>query len=272
VKVLSAALLALGLLPALPVPSAAKTILISDSLAANSDKLNVKQGAQWMGRIFKWSFGDYAVTSSKHSGTSSTSARNLLHTKTDSTSSESFSFMLGNKTTDVAFVDAAHNVNIQSLQKFPLGRGFFLGSDEVALESDNFTAFITINGDTSDTWALFIGGTTTPGPTADTRTMLSGGMFLTNGSHRIKLVCASSNKNGCDPQSISMFSIPAVGFEFFEDGHSIGAVQYFGGTFGVTYLVWLRRDSDPRLKLILAAAMTAILQVETSRPMAPAED
>jgi len=271
-KVLFAAAVVLGLVPAVSASAGQRMILLSDSLAANADKLTVKQGTQWMGRIFRWSFGDYSVLSSKNSGTTSTSSRNLFHTKTDSTAVAAFSFKLDNKTADVAFVDAAHNVGVQTLQGFPLGHGFFLGKDEVALESDNFTAFITVNGDTSDTWALYIGGTTVPGPTSDTRTMQSGGMFLTNGTRKVRLVCASSNKNGCDPQSISIFKIPAVGFEFFEGDRPLGAVQYFGGTFGVTYLVWLRRDSEPRMNLILAAAMTAILQLETSRRMEPAGD
>ena len=42
-----------------------KNLEISDTLAANSEKLKVKMGTQWMGKIWKFKFGDYAVTDSK---------------------------------------------------------------------------------------------------------------------------------------------------------------------------------------------------------------
>ena len=44
---------------------AQKNIVISDSLNANADKMNVKMGSQTIGKIWKFRFGDYAVVSSK---------------------------------------------------------------------------------------------------------------------------------------------------------------------------------------------------------------
>ncbi len=47
------------------ITQAQKDIVISDSLAANSEKLKVKMGSQGFGKIWKFQFGNYAVISSK---------------------------------------------------------------------------------------------------------------------------------------------------------------------------------------------------------------
>lgn len=65
------------------------------------------------------------------------------------------------------------------------------------------------------------------------------------------------------PTSLSM---PALGCEFVENGQALCALQYFGGTSGgpnamTTYIVWMNRNQDRRMQLVLAAAMTAILQL-----------
>ena len=56
-----------------------------------------------------------------------------------------------------------------------------------------------------------------------------------------------------------------MGYEFTENGHSLCAFQSFGGGLrGGTRAVWMERSLDAKLKLMLAAAMTTILQVDSS--------
>src|SRR5450432_3568264 len=94
-----------------------KTLIISDSLAANAEKLEVKMGSQGFGKIWKFRFGDYAVVSSKKGWTTSSSSSNFFNTKTGSNTTEKFSFVLGNKTGDSAKVNAANNILVQSSLK-----------------------------------------------------------------------------------------------------------------------------------------------------------
>src|SRR5712692_5599566 len=60
-----AAWLLAGLLAAAPALAAQRVIIITDSLTAHAERLNVQKGAQWLGQIARWRFGDYAVVSSK---------------------------------------------------------------------------------------------------------------------------------------------------------------------------------------------------------------
>jgi hypothetical protein len=127
-----------------------------------------------------------------------------------------------------------------------------ISSDEVMLDSANGTALITINGDTTDTWTLLMGVTIGPRREANHQAV------LTNGERTIVLSPASSNTHGRS-------DVPgtAAGFEFIENGQSLCALQYFGGTFGNTSIVWMLRSLDARTKLMLAAAMTAVLQMKS---------
>ena len=245
-------LLFAGLVAAPAVSAAQKTIRISDSLVGNAERLRVKKGAQWMGQIARWRFGDYAVVSGKPGWTHTRTTGNFFQTESESRTHETFTFVLTNAATDSAVVNAARNVNVQALSKLDLGHGWSLGSDELVQESENFTALITINRDTTETWVLFLGSTSgrdTPGKHE---------AFLTNGERRILLSLASSNKNVYDFRGM-----PALGYEFIEGGQSLCALQYFSGLFDFTQVVWIHSGLEARTKLILAAAMTAVLQLRT---------
>jgi hypothetical protein len=237
------------------ITHAQKDILISDSLAANSEKLKVKMGTQWFGKIWKFQFGNYAVVSSKLGWTTTSTKGNLFNTKTESKSTEKFSFLMTDKVSDTARVNAANNISTQSLHELEISPHIFLGSDELLQETRNFSAYITINGDTSEVWALFmniIRGSDAHG-TYDA--------VLTNGERKIFVTPVSSNKNGGDTRSF-----PALGYEFIEDGQSLSAVQYYGGgVMGMNKnIVWIHNSLDEKAKLILAAASTAILQIKVN--------
>src|SRR5438132_1498514 len=206
-KVFGAVLFFAGLVAAPAVSAAQQTIRISDSLARNAERLKVEKGAQWMGHIGKWRFGDYAVVSGKPGWTHTSTTGNFFQTESETRTHDTFTFVMTNAATDSTIVNAARNVDVQELHKLDLGHGWSLGSDEVVEESENFTALITINRDTTETWVLFLGSTSgsdMPGKHV---------AYLTNGERKILLSLASSTKNAYD-----FSGSPAYGYEFVGNG------------------------------------------------------
>ena len=230
-----------------------KGITISERLEANSNPLKVKMGTQWMGKIWKIKFGEYAVVESKMGWIKTSTKTNLLNTKTESQTTEKFAFTMCNKAGDSAKVNAATDIKIKELQEAELFPYLLIGENETLLNTHNFTAFIILNQDTTETWSLYM--YTTTGSTAKD----SAYAFLGNGIKQIHIYPVSSNQNGTDSD---MF--PALGYEFVENNRVICALQYFGGgAFGMNKnVVWIHDKLDSSMKLILAAAMTSIIQLK----------
>lgn len=242
-----------GLFAALPLSATQPQILISDNLAANANTWPVDKGAQWLGKMAKWHFGDYKVVSSKMGPSTTNTHGNLFNTEMQSRTTQRFSFALTGNATDSAAVEAASNMKAQWTQSLELGNGWSLGKDELVQESYNFTALITVNHDTTASWALFMG------VTGSADSLGNPGDLLTKGARKIRVVLASSNSNAHD-----LSGLPALGYQFLEDGQSLGAVQYFSGAFGNPYRVWMLRTLDAPTGLVLAAAMTALLQMRSN--------
>ena len=233
--------------------SAQKTIHISDSLAEHGDMFKVKLGSQGPGKIWKMHFGEYGVVSSKMGWNTGSYKSNLFNTKFESKSTQKFSFLLSNKAADSAWVSAANNIRVKALQEIQVAAGFSWGSNELLLESKNFSAFININHDTVNTWALLM---------HVARGRDSAGnyeAFLTNGDRKIVITPVDQEKTSNNP-----FKQPPVGYEFFERGQSLGALQYSSIMTMYDDIVWINRTLDARMKLVLAASMTAILQLKIS--------
>ncbi|MBK8089018.1 MAG: hypothetical protein IPK31_14355 [Chitinophagaceae bacterium] len=229
------------------------TIAVSGSLSKNADVLNVKMGTQWFGKIWKFRFGDYEVVSSKLNWTTASNKASLFNRKTESTTTEKFSFLLTNHSADTARVNAARRIKVNGLREIEILPHFSIGSDELLSESGNFTAFININEDTANTWALFL---------SVFRTNVEDkyyDAFLTNGERRILILPVTSNDNR---------SIPSLGYEFQENGEPLCAVQYYGGgAMGTNKnIIWLSKSIDKDMKMILAAAMTSLLQIKAASP------
>jgi hypothetical protein len=232
---------------------AQKNIAINDSLSANAEVLKVKMGSSFFGKMQKFRFGDYAVVSGKVGWTTTSSSSNFLETKTESKSAQKFSFVLTDGGTDLAKVNAARNIQLQTHNSIRLFDNFTWGDDELLRQSMNFSAYISLNNDTSVSWVLImkgISGSETPGRYS---------AFLTDGHRRIQIFPVSAESTSKN----TMLS-GALGYEFAENGHSFSALQYWGG--GVFPLnrniIWLNRSLDPQLKLVLSAAMVAILEMK----------
>ena len=232
---------------------AQKNIPISDSLSANAEVLKVKMGASFFGKMQKFKFGEYAVSSGKVGWRTTNSSSNFLETKTQSKSDQKFSFVLTGGGTDLAKVNAARNMQLQTHNAIRLFDNFTWGDDELLRQSMNFSAYISLNNDTSVSWVLImkdVSGSETQGRYS---------AFLTDGHRRIQIFPVSSESNSKN----TMLS-GALGYEFVENGHSLSALQYWGG--GVfpmnRNIIWLNKRLDPQLKLVLSAAMVAVLELK----------
>ncbi len=225
-------------------------IALSNNLAENADELKVKMGTQGFGKIWKFRFGDYEVVSSKMGWTTTSSKGSIFNLKTETSSSEKFSFVLANKSQDKAKVNAAKRMKMESLREIEILPSLTIGGD-VLKESGNFTAFISINEDTTNTWALLMNVVNV---NEGNNTYNA---YLTNGERKIFIIPVTSNDGR---------SIPALGYEFVENGIPHCAMQYYGGgTLGMNKnIIWLGKQLDEPMKLILAAAMTALLQINVT--------
>ena len=229
-----------------------KNIVIDSNLAASAEMLKVKLGMAKPGKTWNFQFGDYAVKSSKMGPTVSNSDYAGLGDTTRGSSRNEFGFVLGNKTSVSAELNAAFRgaTATRTSRKLP---DVILDRDEVKKNAYAFAAEITISNDKEEVWDLMLDYA------EGTRVAAQDEGLLTNGSRSFAIVPASSATAGKDSRAF-----PALGYEFLEDGVSRGAVQYFGGgAFGFNKnIIWLGADLDSDMKLVLAAAMAAILQVK----------
>ena len=231
---------------------AQKSLVISDSLKANSEMLKVKMGIQTTGKIPKFKAGDYAVVSSKMAWLHSSSTSNFFNTKSESKSSQKFSFVLTGPGADSAKVDAATNTQWQTHNSVQVSEHFSWGDDELLKQSINFSASISLTSDTSKVWVLVMQDET------GSQTNGKNKAFLTDGARRIQIFPVSSDSDGQHSMS------PALGYEFVEIGKSVSALQYSGGgMFPLNHnIIWLHKATDPKMKLVLTAAMIAILELK----------
>ena len=231
-----------------------KNIIVSDDLSANSEMLKVKMGTAWLGKIWKFKFGVYKVEKSKMGWTVTNQKSNLLNTKTESKSKNKFSFHLSNKTSDTAIVNAMTNILTKEINSFELFPNIYLGSDELLSHSQFFSSFISLNCNKEEVWELLM--EKTYGSDVDYKYEA----FLKNDERIINIIPISSNRYGNDKRWF-----PALGYEFIENEQSLCAVQYYGGgALGYNKnIVWLKSDLEPRMKLILAAAMTSLMEFKS---------
>ena len=118
---------------------------------------------------------------------------------------------------------------------------------------DLIIAPVQIDGDAASRWTLLLDVVRSESGLTER----TGTSFLTDGRRQIVIRPVTSTG-----PAKNLLDLPALGYEFWEAEQSIGAVQYYaGGVSGLNKnVVYLRRDLDPQTKLLLASAMTAIMQ------------
>ena len=227
-----------------------KTISISQELKQNSEMLKVKMGAQWMGKIMKFKFGDYAVVTSKNKAKVSKHQSNFFGTKSQGSSEDSFSFELTNKEKDTAYVAAINRVDYKQLNSFALSEHLYLGTDELLVHSEYFVCDIVTSRMPEDSWVLIIENT----QGSDVETVNKA--FLTNDKRLMHIITTPTYDD------ITKGLLISPGVEIVENDMSLAAVQFYGpGFFGANKkFVWLHNTLDSQTELILSSAIVSILQ------------
>jgi len=229
-----------------------KNIVISDVLSENAEMMKVKMGTQWMGKMGKIRFGDYSIVKSKMGWKETIQKSNLLSTKVETEIGYKFNFELNNKTSESAIVKAVFSEHINELQSIELFPHFYIGSDMILKDSLNFTANISLSSNMENTWKLYLK------KTSGFRMSFKDEGILTNEERVISIIFISSNQNNNDSRML-----PAMGYEFYENGKAICAMQYYGGgAFGLNKnIFWIDSTLHQDMRLILAATMTSILEL-----------
>jgi len=228
------------------IVSAQQTIPISDSLAAHAEILELTKGYISGKKIKKFHFGEYSMHSYTRMATKNRSNENYFGTVRSSESLYTSSFKFSNSFNDTALVLMSRQVNEKT--RAPLVIGVVEIGGKNLLGSDFFTAWITINRDTSDIWTLFV-GTSSGKEVEETQTA-----YLTNGDRTINFTLVRAREKGKN-----ILGLPAMGYEFTEEGNSIGAIQFIGDKiFPTSFTVWMDNRLDIKTKFLLATTMTAL--------------
>lgn len=235
--------------------SAQKAIIIDDDLSANGDVLKVKIGVQAPGRMWRFKFGEFGVVSSKMGATKTTTTGAFLSPVEKSRAKQKFSFVLKGAGPETVSVKAAQNVESEALSEIGISAGISMSVVDISGTSDNLVAEIAFEGESVKPWTLLLRIASSLAVLKE-KTLSS---LLTDGIREIVITPVTSDEPGA-----KLSGTPARGYEFSEAGRALGAVQYWGGgLFGSNKnVVHMRRDLDTKTKLLLAAAMTTILQVK----------
>jgi len=128
------------------------------------------------------------------------------------------------------------------------------GIDSISSGKDSLVADIELGGEPAATWKLQLNVQRNVAGASE-RAKAS---WLTDGTREIAIANVKSAAVDGEDEAV-----PARGYEFREGDRAIAALQYYGGGYPGSkkhLVVYLRGDLDARTKLLLATAMTAILQ------------
>ena len=243
-------------------PAAQENSIISDSLAAHAEMLEIDFDFQSAHkRIF--SLGGYTIVpDNEMSGTFSTTKEKLLGMRIVTDISKTISFIVNGNASDTAEVYAEEVNRVNTYYPNEVLENFII-DEASSTKFKSFAAWITVNGDTNTTWTLYI----PKGKGKERRFPIK--MLLTDGVKYINITSVSSDLYFDYSHPLrSMLKMPAMGFEFFDDGRSIGAVQYdVGATTGyypedkesLGCKVWMYQHLDAKTRLVMAAAMSTII-------------
>jgi len=230
--------------------SSQKVMKLNDSLKTSSDPLSVKIRG---GSIMKFDFGHYKTLSAKGGLIKTTSKSKLFSAVENSESKQKASIvMLGNES-DTATINISVNEKSEAVREHVIS----FSKDRVAWEREedpskfnqtsNLVAIITTSRDTA-TWNFaYITMVSTENPKENKQIGI-----VTDGNKKIEIRTVNVWDNGKSP---TFYSI--VGFEFYVDGVAVAALQNPIDTFQKKF-VWLKKDLDENMKLMLAAAAAVL--------------
>ena len=230
--------------------SSQKVMKLNDSLKASSDPLPVKIRG---GSILKFDFGLYKTLSAKGGLIKTTSKSKLFSAVENSESKQKASIVILGNESDTATINISVNEKSEAVREHYIS----FSKDRVAWEQEedpsqlklttNLVGIITVSRD-STTWNfLYIA----MGSTENWKGSKYPGI-LTDGNKKIEIRPVTVWDNGKSP---GLYSV--LGYEFYLDGVAMAALQHPVDTFQKK-LVWLKKDLDENMKLILAAASAVL--------------
>jgi nucleoid DNA-binding protein len=256
-----AALLLVGAVVSPAVASSDKTIQIDEDLRVNAEVLTVVLGTSTPAHQVNIKFGEYSVVSSNAREGRQTTTSEFLSPVAHTRIRNYFTFVLKDAASTTAKVKAEWNILSEKpgqCLEIDLGIDvdieYCLGDEEPKPGlHDLVVATVQIDGEAASRWTMLLDVVRSESGLTER----AGTSFLTDGSRQIVIRPVTS----AGPAK-SLLDLPARGYEFWDAGRSIGAVQYYaGGALGLNKnVVYLRRDIDPQAKLLLASAMTAIME------------
>jgi hypothetical protein len=253
----SCAILA-GLLLGPVLAFAGQGIAINDELRASADVLPVTMAGQKLFKVCDFRFGDYAIVSSKMGVTHEDETTLFSNVLTHSDAAERFKFVMKGAGPGTVAVKAKYSTESGPVKRYELLPGVTVGAGDVSGAVDRLDAEVAIAGNESAPWKLHLRVKRNVAGVDEK----AGVSSLTNGARTIEIVdVVEAAAEGASQ------GIPARGYQFVEDGKALAALQFYGGghpTSHADMVVYLRSDLDAEMKLVLAAAMTAILQAKDS--------
>ena len=238
--------------------SAQKMMKLDESLNANSEAMAVKMRG---GSMMKFDFGIYKTVSAKAGWTTTTSKSKLFSSVERSESKQKSSVVMTGKETDTATINISLNIKSEEVRQMVIS----FSKDRVAWEREedpskikqtrNLVALITTNRDTITWNFIYVSREST-----ESRDLNESFAFVTDGNKRFDIKKVTVWDNGKSP---ALYSV--VGFEFYEDGVAVAAVQNPMDTFQKKF-VWLKKDLDEYMKLILATASSVLFSFTNQLP------
>ena len=236
-----------------------KFMLISDELLQNSDRFSVE--LKGGGSMFKFQFGSYKVVSSKGGWTKSKYNSKLFSAYETATSDRAISFVFVSAVGDSAIVNLNRNMKYEGFNDpgFTFnGKNSSLtigGYQEILESSDNLFGIIESNlGDS--VWNLVV--TEKFGSRIGGQSPLVG--WLTDGQRKIDIYPVFQYQSPGKKNLIDLMlgsEIWLKGFEFFEKGTPLGAVQV--GPMKKLFIVWFSKNNDPTTNFVMGSSFAALM-------------
>ena len=238
--------------------SAQKIMQLDETLKANSEAMAVKMRG---GSMMKFDFGVYKTISAKAGLTKTSSSSKLFSSVEKSESKQKSSVVITGNETDTATINISINIQSEEVRQMVLS----FSKDRVAWEREedpskikqtrNVVALITTNQDTVTWNFIYVSRENT-----ESRDQNESFAFVTDGNKRFDIKKVTVWDNGKSP---TLYSV--VGFEFYEDGIAVAALQNPMDTFQKKF-VWLKNDLDEYMKLILATASSILFSFTNQLP------
>ncbi len=228
-------------------------IEIDSQLRQSSQPLRVKMSASINGKPMKWKFGEFRVVSSQSGRGSESYSRKPFSQFSTTAIEDSFAFLLTGKDKDSVAVGAAYHASAEAVNSTKILPWFSVGSESLLSDSEQFLVSLSPTTGESDPWMLLL---------ADywkSDRQESKVAEMSNRYRTFSIMPVRSPARGKGARKI-----PARGYEILEGDRAMAAVQYYGG--GVMGLnknvVWIREDLPPDTRLILAGAITALMEFQ----------